>query len=69
MRLANEAPAPNETNTAGSAQQISVEVDVNKDKKLAAPSRILELQHFNTAQVQAIVEHASRNSLLVDRIT
>jgi hypothetical protein len=42
---------------------------VNKDKKLAAPSRILELQHFNTDQVQAIVEHASRNSLLVDRIT
>jgi hypothetical protein len=34
IKLAKLAPAPNVTNRAGSAQQISVEVEANREKKL-----------------------------------
>ena len=39
-RLAKLAPAPNATNNAGSAQQISVEVDAKSEKMLAERSFI-----------------------------
>ena len=41
IRLAKLAPAPNATNIAGSAQQISVDDDANKEKKLTDLSFIV----------------------------
>ncbi|MGB2328312.1 MAG: hypothetical protein ACPH29_01430 [Gammaproteobacteria bacterium] len=38
IRLAKDAPAPSATNIAGKAQQIKVEEDANKEKKLVALS-------------------------------
>ncbi len=46
MRLAKLAPAPKATKTAGSAQQIKVEDDANKEKKFEVLSFMLVVKLF-----------------------
>ena len=64
-RLAKLAPAPRTTKSAGSAQQINVEVEANSEKKLAALSRILFVYDLDGRSVKAVVKNILHNTFAV----
>ena len=64
-RLAKLAPAPRTTKSAGSAQQINVEVEANSEKKLAALSCILFAYQLDGRGVKAIVKNILLNASAV----
>lgn len=64
-RLAKLAPAPRTTKSAGSAQQINVEVEANSEKKLAALSCILFAYQLNGRGVKAVVKNILLNASAV----
>ena len=56
-RLAKLAPAPKLTNNAGKAQQIKVEVEANKEKKLVVLSSTLITHNLNISGVKPVIEN------------
>ena len=56
-RLAKLAPAPRLTNNAGKAQQIKVEVEANKEKKLVVLSSTLITHNLNISGVKPVIEN------------
>ena len=64
-RLAKLAPAPRTTKSAGSAQQINVEVEANSEKKLAALSCILFAYQLDGRGVKAVVKNILLNASAV----
>ena len=64
-RLAKLAPAPRTTKSAGSAQQINVEVEANSEKKLAALSCILFAYQLAGRGVKAVVKNILLNASAV----
>ena len=64
-RLAKLAPAPRTTKSAGSAQQINVQVEANSEKKLAALSCILFAYQLDGRGVKAVVKNILLNASAV----
>lgn len=68
-KLAKLAPAPRVTKIAGRAQHIRVEVEANREKKLAVLSCILWSHQLNGRGIESVVEYIFFNQLTIDLCT